>query len=578
MKIHFSILKSYLRPQRGRVIVLLLLLVCASGLALVTPRLTAHIIDSAMAGESMSILVWLTAAFIVLSLLEEVLRVSESYLANLVAWTATNSMRENLFGHCLHLDMRFHNRNSPGQLLERIDGDVAELEGFFSVLFIRLLSSALLLVGVLSLLFYINLWLGAAFLAFTLAAAVVLFPVRNISTSHMAAFREVESQNAGCIEETLTGREEIKTNGALPYALFQLEHWMYLRMQKARKFVVMSQVPTAITVTLYTSANILAVYSCYRLATAGLISIGIVYLILRYTNMLLGPIDRIVGEVTRLQRSVACLGRISDLLETRSSIEDVGSKTLTANQHSVTVKDVSFAYNDSETVLDLVSFDLAPGERLGIIGRTGSGKTTITRLLFRMFDSESGSIRIDGIDQTEIALHNLYGRIGLVTQEVQLFQSTLRENLRLFNPDVNDAALEAIIERIDLIDWFRQLPDGLETELTPGGGNISAGQAQLIGLARVFLKDPGIVILDEPTSRLDPVTEHRIKRVLADLMTDRTAIIIAHHLSTIEAVDKVLVLEAGAVVECGPRQALLEDPGSAYARLRQQSLATGGAP
>jgi ABC-type multidrug transport system fused ATPase/permease subunit len=227
---------------------------------------------------------------------------------------------------------------------------------------------------------------------------------------------------------------------------------------------------------------------------------------------------------------------------------------------------VSFAY-DAELVLDDVSLSLPPGEVLGLLGRTGSGKTTISRLLFRLHDVTDGAVRLGGTDVRDARLAELRDRVGLVTQDVQLFAGTLRDNVTLFDPDVDDERLRQVFTALDLDEWIGELPAGLDTVLGPTARGLSAGEAQLVALARVFLKDPGLVVLDEASSRLDPHTEQLLEHAVTRLLAGRTGIVIAHRLSTVERADSIVILERGRVIEHGRRAALASDPDSRFSLL-----------
>jgi ATP-binding cassette subfamily B protein len=207
---------------------------------------------------------------------------------------------------------------------------------------------------------------------------------------------------------------------------------------------------------------------------------------------------------------------------------------------------------------------------LGLLGRTGSGKTTLTRLLFRFYDADAGEVRIGGRPVGALRLAPLRQRVGMVTQDVQIFNATVRENLALFDPKIEDERILAAIEELGLWSWYQSLEAGLDTVIT--SGSLSAGESQLLAFARVFLKDPGIVVLDEPSSRLDPATEAQIDRAVQQLLAGRTAIIIAHHLGTVERVDEIAILADGRIEEYGPRGPLAQDPGSRFARLLAAGL------
>jgi ABC-type multidrug transport system fused ATPase/permease subunit len=224
-----------------------------------------------------------------------------------------------------------------------------------------------------------------------------------------------------------------------------------------------------------------------------------------------------------------------------------------------------------DVVLRDISLHIAAGRTLGILGRTGSGKTTLTRLLFRLYDVTSGAIRIGGADIRDLRLDSLRERVGMVTQEVQLFHASVRENLTFFDTTIPDARILAALEELELLPWYQALPEGLDTVLAAGGG-LSAGEAQVLAFTRVFLRDPGLVILDEASSRLDPATERLIERAVDRLLAERTGIIIAHRLATVLRADDILILEDGRIREYGEREALRGDPGSRFAELLRTGM------
>jgi ATP-binding cassette subfamily B protein len=277
--------------------------------------------------------------------------------------------------------------------------------------------------------------------------------------------------------------------------------------------------------------------------------------------------------------------RIDELLRQQSQINDGPGAALPESAPDVAFEQVVFAYRDErrptaqpetaqdaahtveETVLQGVSFRLAPGEILGLLGRTGSGKTTITRLLLRHVDVSAGAIRLHGIDLRTMRLADLRRHVGMVTQDVQLFNASVRDNLTFFDPDISDERILAALAELGLDEWVRSLPQGLATNLQPGGSGLSAGEAQLLAFARIFLHNPQLVILDEASSRLDPATERLMERAVKRLLQGRTAIIIAHRLDTVQRADTILILEQGRVAEYGSRAQLAADPESRFAGL-----------
>ena len=275
-------------------------------------------------------------------------------------------------------------------------------------------------------------------------------------------------------------------------------------------------------------------------------------------------------QINELQRATAGFKRIEELYRITSSIEDGTEALRESDTLGIEFDHVTFGYTEDESVLKDVSFQLQPGKSLGLLGRTGSGKTTITRLLFRFYEINNGQIRVGGKQIERIRLDDLRNRIGMVTQDVQLFSATVRENLTLFDAEISDNRILSVIEELGLSEWYQSLPNGLDTVLE--GTGMSAGEAQLLAFARVFLKDPQIVILDEPSSRLDPATEQRIDSAVQRLLKGRTSIIIAHRLGTVQQVDEIMVLADGEIQEHDERKRLVQDPDSVFSQL----LKTGG--
>ena len=260
------------------------------------------------------------------------------------------------------------------------------------------------------------------------------------------------------------------------------------------------------------------------------------------------------------------------MLATPIYIKDGKGTRVPEGPLSVEFDNVAFGYGDEEMVLKNLSFRLEPGRVMGLLGRTGSGKTTITRLLFRLYDPASGEIRLGGSSIKDATLEGLRGRIGMVTQDVQLFAASVRDNLTLFDGSVPDEHVLEVLRDLGMYGWLQSLPAGLDTELGPSGAGLSAGQAQLLALARVFLKDPGLVILDEASSRLDPATEQLIERAVDKLLRNRTGIIIAHRLPTVQRADEILILEDGEILERGSRADLVLDEDSHFAHLLRTGL------
>ena len=557
MRPYRDLFSAYLGPLRVQVVVLGLLVLLATGLQLAGPQIVRSFIDSAMAGDPA-----LTAGllFLAVALLGQLVGVAETYAAENVGWRATNALRADLTRHCLDLDLPFHNAHAPGEMIERIDGDVATLENFFSRFVLRILGSALMLVGVLALLFREDWRVGLLFTVLSAVALVVLDRVRRLGSRYALERSQARAAAVGFTEERLAGLPDVQANGAQAHVMDGLRDHLARVVHLSRRTMVMGGVLGSATAAIFTLGMVLAFVLGAYLYRAGAITLGTVYLIFQYTNMLRGHLGQISRQARDFQTASASVARVQQLLSTRRLVVDGPGAELPAGPLSLELEGVSFAYPDGrEEVLRDVSLRLAPGRVLGVLGRTGSGKSSLARLIVRLYDPDAGALRIGGVDVRQPRLDQLRARVGLVTQEVQLFRGSVRDNVTLFDPAIADDQIRGVLGELGLGALAADMDDEL-----PG---LSAGQAQLLAFARVFLRDPGLVVLDEASSRLDPETERLLERAVDKLLTNRTAIVIAHRLATVERADEVLVLERGRVVEHGDRVVLARDPGSRFAEL-----------
>ena len=545
---------------------------CGIGLSLLNPQVIRYFIDTAQADEPIRHLVWAGVFFLAIGIGRQAIQIVSSYLGQDVGWRATNKMRNDLAYHCLNLDMGFHHEHTPGEMIERVDGDTTSLSNFFSQFVLQVIGSVVFLLGVLVLVGLEDWRVGAALAVFSVLAFCVLNLTRNIAVPIYTAERESYAQMYGFIEERLLGLEDIRTNGAIDYAMQRFHGVNNSVFARVKRSEVMSEILSSITGVMFALGYALAMGMGIWLYDQGTFTIGAVYLVFHYTSMLREPLFQLSRQINELQRATAGLKRIEELHRIETSIVGGQSDLSTSHPLGVTFDHVTFAYNPEETVLDDVTFTLNPGETLGLLGRTGSGKTTMTRLLFRLYDIQDGDILIGNQSIRDLKLDELRRHIGLVTQDVQLFNATVRDNLALFHPEVSDDRIVTTLEDLGLGTWYTRLSDGLDTEITAGSTGLSAGEAQLLAFTRVFLKDPGLVILDEPSSRLDPATEREINLAVGRLLDNRTGIIIAHRLETVEKVDDILILDHGRIQEFGRRSDLVQDDDSQFSRLLRAGL------
>jgi ATP-binding cassette subfamily B protein len=601
---YWTLLVRYLGPQWPSVALLAVLLFGTISLQLLNPQIARQFIDAAQSGAPPAALVRVALLFLGVAMLQQTASVSAAYLGENVGWRATNELRANLAEHCLRLDMSFHNAHTPGEMIERVDGDVNALSNFLSLLALQLLGNGLLLAGVLVLLYREDWRIGVAFTLFAAAALAARWRVSTIAAPHWRAARAASADQFGFIQERLAGTEDIRSSGAQGYVMRRFYALMRDLMAKYFKVRLMVNIAVNTSHLLFAVANATAFALGAYLYQAGSITIGTVFMLSWYGNALMGPIRGINAQVEDLQQAAAGISRVQELFAIQTQIADVAAVSPDARPQAafpqtaspqtalaVAFQHVTFGYagqrardaperddveGRQDAVLRDLSFHLQPGTILGLLGRTGSGKTTLTRLLFRLYDPDQGTVCLGSDDALtdirQLPLGTLRQHVAMVTQDIQLFHASVRDNLTFFDRTIPDEAIVRVIRDLGLGEWFDALPAGLDTELASGGGGLSAGEAQLLAFTRIFTQDPGLVVLDEASSRLDPVTEQLIERAVDRLIQGRTAIVIAHRLATVQRADQIMILEGGRIREYGPRAALAGDPDSHYYGLLRTGL------
>ncbi|MCB8967076.1 MAG: ABC transporter ATP-binding protein [Ardenticatenaceae bacterium] len=590
-----KMLTRYLRPLRWRVVLLGSLLLGGITLQLLAPQFIRRFLDMAQNGEMGQALLNTAVFYFFIVLGQKILSLASVYVGEDVGWAATNGLRVDLARHVLRLDMGFHKLHTPGELIERIDGDVGTLAEYFSQLIVQVLGNSLLVIGILVLQFREDWRFGLIGLTYALVTLFFLRAIQPVGTRLWAQIRQGYAEMFGFLEERFHGTEDIRANGSEAYVLASL----YPMMAKVNAVRVKESLWGGFTFSVGHILYVLAWIATLGIAGAGFLrgelSIGAVYLVAFYVGLLESPLKYIRRQIGNLQQAFASIGRIHEFLQLQPQVQERETAVLTPTAPTVQFNGVHFAYNDrlsangdssaaTDYILHDVTFTLENGRILGILGRTGSGKTTLTRLLFRLYDVDKGTITLHGTDLRDVSLANLRQHVGMVTQDVQLFAATVRDNLTLFRnydttqPPISDAQIIHALDELGLRDWLDSLPHGLDTELGSGGQGLSAGEAQLLALTRVFLHDPKLIILDEASSRLDPATEQRLERALDRLLQGspgkppRTGIIIAHRLGTVQRADDILILENGRIVEHGPRLNLLAASHSRFAQLMRAGL------
>jgi ATP-binding cassette subfamily B protein len=564
------LLVNVLRPERRRVAGLSAVLVVGMLLLLAGPLILGRFVDQAVAGRPLHDLTRLALLYLVAALLAEALQLLAVWGAVSLAWRAGNRLREQLADHALSLDLAWHGHHSAGVLIERIDGDIEALMKFVGAVVLDVFGNAVLVTGVLVVSVFID-WRAALVLTvFSAGAMAVMVGLRSMAVPAHDAEREAKGQLLGDIEERLGGLEDLRANGAGRYAVHRLHVHSARTWRVTRHAAYKGAVGWGGAGIAFSMGSVATLAAAVVLHSRGVLSVGAVLALFRLSQMLRHPLEHLAEQLKEFQKALAGAARAARLLATEPAVVDgeLGPEALPAGALSVDLDHVTMAYEPGQDVLHDVDLHLAAGTHLGLIGRTGSGKTTIGRLLVRFWDTGSGAVRVGGVDVRSLKRTALRSRVAVVTQDVELLRVSLRDNLTLMGAvRADDERLLAVLGDVGLGDWLASLPAGLDSVIA-GAGALAAGEAQLLAFARAFLAEPDLVVLDEPSSRLDPLTEARIAVATHRLLAGRTAVIVAHRLATLDEVDEIAVLDGGRLVEHGPRHKLAADPHSRYARLR----------
>ncbi len=567
-----SSLRRYLAGETGRMVLLTALLFASIAAQIINPLIMRHFIDAARAHSPLFVLTRAALLFLSLALLFQVTAVAETYVAELIGWRVTNRMRADLASHCLRLDMSFHKAHLPGEMIERIDGDVSTLSNYFSRLIVSVAANVLLALGMLVVISVVSLPTGLCIFALLIVGGFALVPIQRLGVAASKATRQASSDQFGFLEERISGTEDIRACGATEYTLGRLYPLMRTLYEANVRSWLMSQSGWGVVNITFIFGQIATLVIGAYFFTRHQMTLGTVYLLFDYSFLIVMPLEQLANQMQDIQQAGGSLERIKALLETRSALADPapeGSLPVPGNRQqsapALNVEHLSFGYDPDAPILHDLSLRLAAGRTLGVLGRTGSGKTTLLRLLFRLYDPQEGTISLDTANVQSLPLRDLRARIGLVTQDVQIFHASVRDNLTFFDETVTEERTRRALEEVGLWDWCAGLPLGLDTPLE--SGSLSAGEAQLLSLARVFLKNPDVILFDEFSSRLDPATELSLRSAVDRLLAGRTAIIVAHRLETVQRVDEILVLDQGRIQEHGRREDLLQNRLSHYAQL-----------
>jgi ATP-binding cassette, subfamily B, multidrug efflux pump len=551
-------LLSYVLPYKKQVAAAFTATLIGTAARLTNPQLTRAVIDKAIAPGNASILPWIGLGILSLWLINFMSARARVARTSFVGQSAIQDLRSDLYRHVMGLSFRFFDTRSAGSVFVRIQNDVNSLQEIFTNAIISVILDALTLIGVMVIMFSMN-W-KLALIGLVTGPLLVL-----ISTKLRAKVRSAwqlvsvrSSRMNSHLNEAISGMrvtqaygQQKENAGFFSWVSGQHRDSWYRGTTLNGVFGPMVDMTGTLGVCLL-------YYLGARLVGVGEVSVGTIVAFGTYMNQFWDPINRMSQMYTQFLVAMASSERVFEFLDTPSTVPDKpDAVTLGKIEGRVTLENVVFAYEPDRPALRSISIDVAPGQKVALVGHTGSGKSTVINLLCRFYDVNEGRLLVDGTDVRDIAVRSLRRQVGIVLQETFIFAGTVKENIRMGRPDATDEEVVEAAKAARAHDFIIRMAQGYQTEVQERGARLSMGQRQLIAFARALLADPRILILDEATANIDTETEREIQKAADRLLLGRTAFVIAHRLSTIRSADKIVVLDHGEVVEQGTHEQLM---------------------
>ena len=567
---------SYFRAEGRRMLVVSLAVAAASVLTTALPVVMSRAIDLvAAAGAATGTIATIIVAVVLLNTGSWGLNAVRRFLGARAIGNVVLRMRSDAFNALMRHDLSFYDRHPTGSIVSRV---AADTQAFSEVvtLTMEVVSQATMVLLIFAYLFTVDPVLTLITLALVPVVIGVALGFRRLARDVVTQARRAVAEVSAHVHETVSGINIAKS--------FRKEQTLYeqfagVNRQSFRLSWRSGVVFSSIFPVLFTVAGLGTAILAYRgglRAEDGGLTIGEWYLFLQGVGLLWFPLTSIASFWSQFQLGLAAGERVFALIDADPQVTQTGAEPVAALTGAIELRNVAFHYKEGEQVFDDFSLAVQPGETLALVGHTGSGKSSITKLVARFYEYQDGQILVDGRDVRTLDLASFRSHLGFVTQVPFLFNGTVLDNIRYGRNDADDVEVAAAAQRVGAGDWIATLPDGLTTQVAERGRNLSLGQRQLVSLARVLLQNPTVIMLDEATASVDPLTEALIQEGLDELLRERTAIVIAHRLSTIKQADRIVVLRAGRIIEEGSHDGLLQSGGH-YAELyntyfRHQSL------
>ena len=548
-----ALLRTLLAPYRRRVRLAVLATILSTAAKLAPPYLAGRVVDDVVKTGSTRTLVLIAIALVVSLSIAWVAETAETWLVGDVGQRALMDLRIRLVDHLQTLSMRYYDRASAGRVMSRVTNDVEALNTVVTGGVNQLVSNALLVVGTVVVLLLLD-WRMALVAAFVFPLVLLVAGAfQRVAGPAWRKASDALAQTTTYMAEGLSGRAVVRAFGQEERHLAGFErHNAETQAHVMRSNALWRTILPVVELLIAVTIAAVIVYGA-REAVGGGIEVGLIVSFTAYLRQALAPLPQLTSLIGSFQQAATALEKLDEILaEPPDPGQLPGRRPAPTLRGDLAFEDIRFAYEDERWIIDDVTVRIEAGQTVAIVGHSGSGKSTLIKLAVGFYDPQHGCVRYDGLDLADLDLASVRRQVALVAQEPFLFAGSVADNIAWARPGTSADEVRAAAEAVDALEVLERLPDGLDTEVGERGERLSGGQRQLVALARAIIIDPRILVLDEATSSIDAATEARVQRGLARLLAGRTSLVIAHRLSTIQGADRVVVLEAGRVVEQGP--------------------------